>query len=773
MYYVKRKISTEDARTRTQGLMPYYEFGKDYNVSCSNVTDCKSVSSLKLEKAEGDNGNWGQFVANPCFLSRNQKTYGTMLYNYYELLNMARSGAKLRKVKTKEGEIIYTEDLGTFYLKGECFSGGTEPDYLYDYAAYPADEFVSKTIDSLREETREIYQNPSNTVSDSHMYIVLINDWDRFKELANYLDGTGYPTYSAPSIGNNVHTKWAEYCRVVDDYIGKLNIPSKIFNKHLKAPKSMAYADVNSYLDWLLKNESLSGNCCNAKLWEERGGRDMIDFLNSKTGTYQALLNWLNNDIQYSIPYIEFPISLRQNFTDIGVLTNVDGVEYETNKTKKERPHGIGAPETGICQEEIVMEQSSESDFNPGIHVESLIKTLWGGKKFLDDHNNLLPGLFQEFNTPGGKMYSCYRFGSEFRYYRLTKTEDNGIFYLKYEEISQTAYYGPIRIAATFSEIYDMFPTDQAAQEKLDEEIEKHNNHEANDYIVCVEGSVWITKELGTSPRLSINCDGYESKDVRYPPGQASKDSAIDRMFRTITIERSAVRIAQTQEEEQGFLDEDGTTYFFMVRYKNSPEYPMTIPYKTGNTTNVYCIDKDSALYRGDFIPTQYAPRVSGNKITFKYVIGGRFTMDEYGNFGRWIAGTGDIYQEEYSFESSHLDYYAIDGVDDVPVYSQYIDFQGSAKEFYSPRLNLYRTGNTAEILEVNKTGDVWKKDFSYDAYLTKEDYLINFSSPPEVDVNVAIDRGGVSAFERHYKLSECNTMQDLENYANGWFFEE
>jgi hypothetical protein len=42
---------------------------------------------------------------------------------------------------------------------------------------------------------------------------------------------------------------------------------------------------------------------------------------------------------------------------------------------------------------------------------------------------------------------------------------------------------------------------------------------------------------------------------------------------------------------------------------------------------------------------------------------------------------------------------------------------------------------------------------------------------PPKVDVNVTIDRGGVSVFEKHYKLAECNTMQDLQNYHNGEFF--
>ena len=113
--------------------------------------------------------------------------------------------------------------------------------------------------------------------------------------------------------------------------------------------------------------------------------------------------------------------------------------------------------------------------------------------------------------------------------------------------------------------------------------------------------------------------------------------------------------------------------------------------------------------------------------------------------------------------------------MDNVPVWSEYIDFEADAKEFYSPRYGLYRTGNTANIIELASAEQWTAKDgygdaYSYDAYLTKEDYLTAFSLPPKVDVNVTIDRGGVSVFEKHYKLSECNTMQDLVNYGNNFF---
>jgi hypothetical protein len=41
---------------------------------------------------------------------------------------------------------------------------------------------------------------------------------------------------------------------------------------------------------------------------------------------------------------------------------------------------------------------------------------------------------------------------------------------------------------------------------------------------------------------------------------------------------------------------------------------------------------------------------------------------------------------------------------------------------------------------------------------------------PPEVSVDFSLDRGSAAAWERHFKLMECNTMEDLENYGNNYF---
>ena len=771
MDYIKKTISIEGARTRTQGLLPYFEFGKVYEQHSGDT--CYTMSELGLETAIGkENGNWGQFVANPCFLVEKGKTYDTMLHNYYEMLNMVRNGVKLRRVETKEGQIIFIEDLEV------C---GTEPTGLTDFAAYDQNDFYAIENESVRKETRYVYHSNEQIQGD---FIVLINDFEHFIKCAAYLDNVTLP--AGLSVGGDVHTKWASYCDVVDVFIGHINIPANIYNEHIKVPKAMSCADVESYIEWLT-NYPLSADCCNTRLWEDMGGNDMLEFLNNtgktKCQQYSSIIEGLD---RFGISYLEVPLLLTQNFTDVGVLTNVDGVGYEENDPN--RPHNKSS-ETGFTIDSITMGQTrlqypttEEYEQNPSawtndsgytrkpIVVESLLKTLRSPKKYVDDRDNVLPGLFQKYNNQAGEMFVCLK--GDPKYYQL-RTSSSTIgeetrYYVVYEENSSISD-ADIKGQGNFKTSYDPvfagpFNTEQEAQAILNEEETKYNNDDtSNEYRICVVAAAWVMSAITSEPKDCINADGEPSSEVKYTLSQDQNYSTAERKyFRTITTPYAGIRIAMTEEEETGELDAAYTHYFFMVKYNNSSATPMTLPYEPGNVANLYC--DESGKCRGDII---LSVSTNGNTFEVTYAIGADLSVDSEGNCS--YNGGGDIYYEKYAYDPAHVDYVALDGVDNVPVWSQYIDFEGSAKEFYSPRLNLFRTGNTANIIEMT-TGDIWNGDYSYDAHLTKEEYLLNFSSPPMVDIDVTIDRGGASAFENHYKLAECNTIQDLEDYGNNFF---
>lgn len=54
---------------------------------------------------------------------------------------------------------------------------------------------------------------------------------------------------------------------------------------------------------------------------------------------------------------------------------------------------------------------------------------------------------------------------------------------------------------------------------------------------------------------------------------------------------------------------------------------------------------------------------------------------------------------------------------------------------------------------------------------LISDEYLVNIHYQPKIENGVNIERGNAAAFERHLKLLEIKTVEDLENYQNGGFF--
>lgn len=115
------------------------------------------------------------------------------------------------------------------------------------------------------------------------------------------------------------------------------------------------------------------------------------------------------------------------------------------------------------------------------------------------------------------------------------------------------------------------------------------------------------------------------------------------------------------------------------------------------------------------------------------YVIGGK--IDSTGNY---IENTGVIYE---TFDETRL-------VQDA------------------------RTGNFVEIpVTVFKYLNKGYRDYNINVYANiKEEKYLGVVFPPQVDNDVFIDRGTVNVMERHLKLSEIDSVEQLERYGQGFF---
>lgn len=207
-------------------------------------------------------------------------------------------------------------------------------------------------------------------------------------------------------------------------------------------------------------------------------------------------------------------------------------------------------------------------------------------------------------------------------------------------------------------------------------------------------------------------------------------------IYRTVSIE------AIVQAMLSG-ASTDGS-YYFYVKYKNDKETPMKIPFTVGvvDGNGISNISYDS-----DFVTFEY----SYNDIQYK---------------------------EAYKYNTGQTMEIVLDGYENITIYYNEIDYDFTEQTIYNKHYGLYREGNLADIVQYRE-GHVWCDDKSngyvasaetINAPIFKEEYLLGISSTFKADVNVTINRGNAAAFERHFKLSECNSMEDLENYGNNIF---
>jgi hypothetical protein len=82
----------------------------------------------------------------------------------------------------------------------------------------------------------------------------------------------------------------------------------------------------------------------------------------------------------------------------------------------------------------------------------------------------------------------------------------------------------------------------------------------------------------------------------------------------------------------------------------------------------------------------------------------------------------------------------------------------------------LYEESSGGTISTLTYRGQGWNETNVTLSALTKQEYLFGIISPPEIENDVFIDRSTNSVMERHLKLSEVKTLDQLQRYGNGFY---
>jgi hypothetical protein len=212
-----------------------------------------------------------------------------------------------------------------------------------------------------------------------------------------------------------------------------------------------------------------------------------------------------------------------------------------------------------------------------------------------------------------------------------------------------------------------------------------------------------------------------------------------------------------------------------MVRKNNGPLYasngeptiaPVTfrIPYTENSYHEMYRVSGET--YVGNYVTKV---KIADGECTIEYVIGGRATSVNNGKTFHAVPKTGIKYRETYPYVSGATLRTYIDGFDDIYIYYDYLDMEKMKKMVYSEEYGLYRTANIARIIGM-EVGTTWTSEDAIIAPVFTREGSESFMFDPKKVLDIAFNRGAAAAFESHFKLSECNSMEDLENYGNGMF---
>lgn len=229
------------------------------------------------------------------------------------------------------------------------------------------------------------------------------------------------------------------------------------------------------------------------------------------------------------------------------------------------------------------------------------------------------------------------------------------------------------------------------------------------------------------------------------------------------------------------FINEnDDGVYYFRVLYKSY----LNLPYNKGEilNTDTYFNSKGEVVKKvGDVIEEIDK---DGDICTIQYRLG----CDINGN--EWVKDTGILYKESYNYSNSKKEI-IIDEIYPVEIDCEILDYESSKTFFYDDNLKVNRWINTAEIIGMERglpevTINEWKlsavtnlnveEEIVTISEHTRKNLLITKESSnglqeePKYDLNIMFNRGAAAAWEKHFKLSECNTMEDLENYGNNFF---
>ena len=198
-----------------------------------------------------------------------------------------------------------------------------------------------------------------------------------------------------------------------------------------------------------------------------------------------------------------------------------------------------------------------------------------------------------------------------------------------------------------------------------------------------------------------------------------------------------------------------GDTYYFLSRFKNDENSPLRMPYTEGKPLNITTYDNGEVVF--DII--------SDIERHDKYI---EISYIKGATSGKTLSETGIHYKDRLTYYKK-CEKVLIDGKYFADLYYESIGSINDKEIVYSEEYALKRRVLRSEITGM-EVGTQWTASGAVSAILFAKESSDGLQEEPKYDINLLYNRGNAAAWESHFKLSECNTIEDLENYGNNYF---
>ena len=796
---ISKTICIDNSRSHRNGLLPFVRFG--------------GGGTIEEASTEGTNGNYGQYVCDFTIYS-GETEYARLRYldvikKYNFTQEQIRNGIFVKKYVISQDELtelnceegtsaITSEKLNIFITDFDERS--TKPtyefrpldsQYFYEKNGYYVyeqplqyTEIKGKNDDELTDDEKalkEKIENIESSIKSENLFIILPNyddaikynkewnEWWKENFKAEEWESDIFDGYEA---NENISTEF-KFCYDVDSCIlGRVEVVYS-GSTGSKVPNYAYYTEIGDRIKWFEDNSGVTASAYEnpsketewlIKQWEERGGGDFYNFLKNvkytdKWQTDKKVEGENNRTFKYSPPLLNLEAIINAEIENEYLFTPY---EYSVvNNLKENVVCEYSATPIGLTPQFITYDSAHT------VKVESQLQTLIDPMA-IQVYRDIF-GSFEYFDESGvtGQMFECtYCTGWTEPYAYFSQST---ITYTYKDEINDQGESTGKKILAS------------SGIEKVDYDIieEKCPSSDGAYQCCCVSildtsggtaSSNTITKGDETYPEIRVIGKSFSSwtqygwwKCVKYDGELDCADGENvepgSNYYRNVTIVSCIDSLVGKRNV--------GDTYYVLARFDNGKIGGQTIcdgtikslkiPYIKDKKLNIVSYEDGTEVY--DKV-VSITPKEDQGVIEIEYVKGVTRGFED---------STGVHYKDTINYTSNIFDIVPIDGVYPSELYYEVLDLEKSKETVFSNEYVLNRKALRSEIIGM-EVGTQWTGEGAVSALLFTKDGAEGLQEEPKYNINMLYNRGNAAAWENHFKLSECNTMEDLENYGNNFF---